>query len=104
MQPCEVDEYVEYCLGIDSHDYGGPQCDLASLRNIRFVLGQLPRFGNVDAKAPVRRHSGLIATNDPCRLVVGSIVSMRVDRGSAHLKPDFRWACCPFDRKSDGSR
>jgi hypothetical protein len=43
----------------------------------------------------------LVRSHEP---IDTGIVSMRVDRGGAHLKPDFWRAGCPFNCQSNGAR
>src|SRR6266545_983564 len=82
---CQPEECVEHASWVRTQDHGGAKGHLPSSIGSRFFEGALPRPCDINAESPGVWCARFFAAENARVLVVGTVVSMRIDRGGACL-------------------
>src|SRR3954463_13486736 len=81
----EAEQGVENAASIRTHRHRRSEFYFSGIRNNHFVERLLPGDRDVNTEAPLFGHAGFRAAQDAGKLIIRSIETMRVNRGSAGL-------------------
>src|SRR6266446_2013065 len=97
----EPQQRVENAPAVGAHHHRRSEGHPAGARKRRLAERALPGFHDFDAETPRLGRARLLPTDDAGRLVVGRVVSVRIEGGGAGLQPYAGRALRPSDGFTD---